>query len=402
MAFLEASPVASGAPGISPRWTHSAKDVIGTAYSTSSRVWFTISDGVISEVYYSTLDRPQIRDLQLLVTDGETFFHDSHRDLKTSIEYLGEHGLGVRIINADPDGRYRLVMEVISDPHLPCVLVDTRVEGEPAWLRKLHVYALLAPHLEVSGWGNNGNVGRMSGREFLTAHKDGTWLAMAATAPFVRSSCGYVGTTDGWQDLASHFRLTNQFAAAPDGNIALTAEIDLPEDRHFTLGLAFGNGLHRAVTCLYQSLGVPFAQHSARFIEQWSRACGHMYPLGRWTGDNGQLSLGHGGFFAAGAYTAGVTTGSTVYVAGGGPVGLACAASAQLLGAAVVIVGDMNAERLAQARSFGCETIDATVQGCDCFGFHLLADAALIVVLEQYGVVFGIAVAIPVSIPRFS
>ncbi|UIJ33661.1 formaldehyde dehydrogenase, glutathione-independent [Allobranchiibius sp. GilTou73] len=59
-----------------------------------------------------------------------------------------------------------------------------------------------------------------------------------------------------------------------------------------------------------------------------------------------------------GAYTAGVTTGSTVYVAGAGPVGLAAAHAAQLLGAAVVVVGDMNAERLAQARSFGCETVD--------------------------------------------
>src|SRR6266513_3338979 len=64
-----------------------------------------------------------------------------------------------------------------------------------------------------------------------------------------------------------------------------------------------------------------------------------------------------------GAYTAGVTTGSTVYVAGGGPVGLACAAAAQLLGAAVVIVGDMNPDRLAQARSFGCETVDLTQSG---------------------------------------
>jgi glutathione-independent formaldehyde dehydrogenase len=59
-----------------------------------------------------------------------------------------------------------------------------------------------------------------------------------------------------------------------------------------------------------------------------------------------------------GAYTAGVTTGSTVYIAGAGPVGLAAAYSAQLLGAAVVIVGDRNAERLTQARSFGCETVD--------------------------------------------
>ena len=59
-----------------------------------------------------------------------------------------------------------------------------------------------------------------------------------------------------------------------------------------------------------------------------------------------------------GAFTAGVTTGSTVYVAGAGPVGLACATSAHLLGAAVVIVGDMQKDRLAQAASFGCETID--------------------------------------------
>jgi glutathione-independent formaldehyde dehydrogenase len=61
-----------------------------------------------------------------------------------------------------------------------------------------------------------------------------------------------------------------------------------------------------------------------------------------------------------GAYTAGVRTGSTVYVAGAGPVGLAAAYSALMLGASAVIVGDMNAERLAQAASFGCETADLT------------------------------------------
>jgi len=61
-----------------------------------------------------------------------------------------------------------------------------------------------------------------------------------------------------------------------------------------------------------------------------------------------------------GAFSAGVTSGSTVYVAGAGPVGLAAAHSAQFLGAGVVIVGDMIAERLAQAASFGCETVDLT------------------------------------------
>jgi glutathione-independent formaldehyde dehydrogenase len=61
-----------------------------------------------------------------------------------------------------------------------------------------------------------------------------------------------------------------------------------------------------------------------------------------------------------GAVTAGVGVGSTVYVAGAGPVGLAAAVSAQLLGAAVVVVGDLNEERLARARSFGCETVDVS------------------------------------------
>jgi glucoamylase len=289
MATIEEFPRAPGAPGIEPRWTHSAKDVVATAYSTASPIWFTASGGVLSEIYFPTIDRPQIRDLQFLVTDGETFFHDAHRDQDSSIEYLDDRGLGVRITNADRAGRYRVVMEVITDPHQPCVLLDTRLEGDAEVLRRLRLFVLLSPHLNVGGWGNSANVARMAGCEFLTAHKDNTWLALGANVPFVRRSCGYVGATDGWQDLNQNFKLDWEYAAAPDGNVALTAEIDLPEDRHFTLGLAFGNGMHRAVTCLYQSLGVPFAQHATRFIEQWSRACMHMYPLERWTGDGGHL-----------------------------------------------------------------------------------------------------------------
>jgi Glucodextranase, domain N len=57
--------------GIAPRWTRSDKDGVGTAYSGLSRVWFTVSKGILNEVYYPTIDRPQIRDLQYLITDGE-------------------------------------------------------------------------------------------------------------------------------------------------------------------------------------------------------------------------------------------------------------------------------------------------------------------------------------------
>lgn len=289
MATLDNSPVATGHPGIEPRWTHSAKDVVGTAYFTASRVWFTVSDGVISEVYFPTLDRPQIRDMQFLMTDGETFFHDTHRSLDSTIEYLGEHGLGVKITNADPDGRYRMVIELVSDPHQPCLLLNTKLEGDADFLRKLHIYVLLAPHLEVGGWGNSGNVAHIAGREFLTANKNGRWLALSATVPFVQRSCGYVGATDGYKDLATNFKLDNQFAAAPDGNIALIGELDRSQGDSFTLALAFGHSLHHAVSVLFQSLSTPFDEHRDRFLEQWTRVCSELYPLEKLSGDGGML-----------------------------------------------------------------------------------------------------------------
>ena len=82
---------AFGHPGITPRWTHGDKDGVGTAYAASSQVWFTLWNGIITEVYYPTVDRPQIRDLQYLITDGKSFFHDEKR-LKTKVERLSEHG----------------------------------------------------------------------------------------------------------------------------------------------------------------------------------------------------------------------------------------------------------------------------------------------------------------------
>jgi glucoamylase len=115
MAILLQDNPASGGPGIDPRWTRSDKDGVGTAYSALSRVWFAVSKGILNEVYYPTIDRPQIRDLQYLITDGETFFQDE-RHLDNLHECLAPNTLGMRITNTDPEGRYRIVKEVITDP----------------------------------------------------------------------------------------------------------------------------------------------------------------------------------------------------------------------------------------------------------------------------------------------
>jgi glucoamylase len=280
---------AFGSPGIEPRWTHGGKDGLGTAYAASSRVWFTFWNGIITEVYYPTVDRPQIRDLQYLVTDGKSFFHDEKRNLKSKLEQLADHCLGFRCTNSDPEGRYAIVKEIITDPHLACILQHTKLTGDESFLSKLKLYALCAPHIEVAGWGNNGSVARVAERTILVAERKGTWLALAATVPFSRVSCGYVGTSDGWTDLHDNFQMDWEFDHAPDGNIALTGELRLSGTREFTLGLAFGNSRHHAVSTLLQSLSTPFGEQLKRYAEQWKRSGTCLLPLEKASGDGGNL-----------------------------------------------------------------------------------------------------------------
>jgi glucoamylase len=280
---------AFGHPGIHPRWTHGGKDGVGTAYAASSQIWFTLWNGVITEVYYPTVDRPQLRDLQYLITDGKSFFHEEKRHLKHKFERLSDHALGYRCTNSDPDGRYAIVKEIITDPHLACVLQRTKVTGNESFISKLRLYALCAPHLEVGGWGNNGYVAEVNGRKILMARKQGTWLALAATVPFSRVSCGYVGRSDGWTDLAANFQMDWEFDHATDGNIALTGQLDLSAHREFTLGLAFGDTQHHAITTLFQALGTPFEEHHKRYTEQWDRTSAHQIPLEKVSSDKGNL-----------------------------------------------------------------------------------------------------------------
>ena len=271
---------APGGPGIEPRWTRGAKIAVGTAYSTSSRVWYTLDSGCITEVYYPTIDSPQIRDLQFLVTDGETFFHDERRNFIGEIDCISEAALGFEVINREKEGRYTIYKTILGDPYQTCLLVRVRVEAPPELLPKLRIYVLCAPHLENGGWHNNGYVLRVGRRKYLSAQKGNTWLGIAATVPFNEFSCGYVGVNDGWTDLADNYRLDWQYEAALDGNIALTGGLDLSRSTEFTVGLAFGTTQHDALSSLAQSLSIPFEETRAAFVRQWERTS-KRFDLGR-------------------------------------------------------------------------------------------------------------------------
>ncbi|AXC14591.1 Glucoamylase [Acidisarcina polymorpha] len=273
--WVEGSGAAFGAPGLPPRWTSAAKDTVATAYSASSRVWYTISHGILNEVYFPTIDRPQIRDMELLISDGETYFQEEKRTLKTKFEYIDSDSPAVRTVGRDPEGRYTLTKEIISNPHHPVIIVHAVLEGDEKVLCRLKVYSLLAPHLNGGGAGNSARTLEVAGKRSFIAWKDGISLAMICDPGFRRTSCGYVGTSDGWQDM-QNFKMDWEFGSALDGNIALLGEVDLTHQaggrREFTIALGFGYGHHAALSGAMASLATPFDSHLKRYILQWHRA----------------------------------------------------------------------------------------------------------------------------------
>jgi len=228
---------APGWPGIPPRWTSSAKSGVGTALNQHSRVWFTLSHGILNEVYFPRVDQACTRDQGLLVTDGSSFFSEEKRHC-TFENVPIEPGVPVyRLINTELQGRYRIEKEIFSDPYRNVVLQKIRFVPLQGKLSDYRLYALLAPHLANWGRENTGWVGDYKGTPMLFAQRNDCALAFACSAPWRKMAAGFAGFSDGWQDLSQHYQLTWDYMRAENGNVALTGEIDLAVNFSWRLAL---------------------------------------------------------------------------------------------------------------------------------------------------------------------
>jgi glucoamylase len=280
---------AFGSPGIPPRWTSARKEAIGTAYSAASRVWFTLWEGILTEIYYPTVDHPQTRDWQLLLSDGESLFHEEKRDFKTLVAPITRESLGFKVVQTQEEMGYSFEKTVITDPHHPCVLQHVKLNVPEDLRPRLDVYTLCSPHLGVGGADNNAYICSVNGQKVLVANKKNTWLAIGASVPFSKASCGYAGASDGWTDLNGNCKMDWEFDCALEGNVALTGLLDLQGRDEFVLAMAFGHGYHNAVALLLQSLAFPFSTHLNRFCEQWQRADKKEKRLYSFAHDQGHL-----------------------------------------------------------------------------------------------------------------
>ena len=261
---------APGWPGIPPRWTSSAKTGIGTALNLHSRVWFTLSHGILNEVYFPRVDQACIRDFGLIVTDGREFFSEEKRHCTFENTPI-EPGVPVyELTNTHMQGRYRIEKEVLTDPVRNVVLQKVRFVPLQGKLSDYRIYALLASHLANFGYGNTGWTAHYKGTPMLFAERESCALALACSAPMLKRSVGFAGTSDGWQDLSQHFQMTWEYDRAENGNIALSAEIDLAAcNGEFILALGFGGMWAEAGQQALSSLLTSYATSRKDYVFHW-------------------------------------------------------------------------------------------------------------------------------------
>ena len=104
-----------GKPGLPPNWSVAQKQGVGTDAGDVSKVWFTVAKGIVTEVYYPTIDVANIRDIQFLIADGKGFFEEESKDTRSKIEYINQRALAFRVTNLSRSGKY----SIIKYPPLP-------------------------------------------------------------------------------------------------------------------------------------------------------------------------------------------------------------------------------------------------------------------------------------------
>lgn len=261
---------APGAPGIPARWTSSAKSGVGRAMAPQATVWYTASHGILNEVYYPRVDQACLRDMELIVTDGKGFFSEEKRHTKTQFSCFEDGVPGFHIVNTCKQGRYRIDKEIFADPHRDVLVQRVRFVPLQGRVEDYHVYVLVSPHIDNRGSGNNGVVGDYKGVPMLFAYRGACALAVSADVPWGPRSVGYVGTTDGWQDLSRHFVLTQTYARADDGNVALVGELLLADsDGVATIALGFGRDINEAGHRARWTLLKHYDETRTLFVEAW-------------------------------------------------------------------------------------------------------------------------------------
>ena len=295
MTSSAAASTAPGAPGAQSYFDLARKDCVGTARNTTSRVWFTVADGVLSDTYWPNVDATNVHTLQYVVTDGSTFTDLQTRDMTYRV-VPDPTGMSCTIIASSKTHHYSITTTYIADPARDAVLMRTRFRGPSGD----QVYVTLDPLAGGTGGGGTQNSGGNSASLVGSVPVDAnantvtnasnrdyavpTFEALQSSRGFGAESVGYAGSaSDGVQMLDTAHQLT-PYDSAPNGHVTLTAQLNLRHGRSTNLALGFGQTQDQALAVAGAAVQQRFKPVWQAYEAQWQRYDSHLRRPASWLG----------------------------------------------------------------------------------------------------------------------
>ncbi len=260
----------------------------GTARNTTSKIWYTVADGVLSDVYAPTIDTTNVETMQYLVTDGSSFTDLQTRDTTYTVS-ADSTGMVCTVTSTAKTGAYRLTTTYLTDPARPSVVVQTSYTPLTPAAASYRVYVRLDATVGGNGGGGSGNGGAdnavidtTTGSPVPVSYDTNTktnaanrdyavpsFLALRADQPFGVVSSGFVGTpSDGLAQLDSAHILTPTDSAL-GGNVEQTAQVRFDKHGDAMLALGFGTTQADAVATASATVGRPFGSLRGQYRSGW-------------------------------------------------------------------------------------------------------------------------------------
>lgn len=261
------------------------KDCLGTARNTTSKVWYTVANGVLSDVYYPTVDNTNVETLQWVVTDGKTFTDLQTRDTTYTVDALPDSGgMACQVTATAKSGKYTIQTQYVTDPDHNTVLMRVKLSPATAGYR---LYVRFDPTVNGNGGGGQGNGGADSatvdsstGHPVLVSYDTNTAtnaanrdyaqpVYAAVDGALSEATSGFVGdASDGLVQLDASHGITSPTASVTNGNVVQAARVTLA-DGVGTLALGFGASQSDAVGAAEGSLGSSFEKTLAAYRQGW-------------------------------------------------------------------------------------------------------------------------------------
>jgi len=280
-------------PGALSHFDLARKDCLGTARNTTSKVWFTIANGVLSDVYYPTIDNTNVETLQYIVSDGSTFTDLQTRDTTYTVQLLDTHSqaLDCQVTTTAKSGKYRIITDYLTDPNQNTLVMNVHFIPLIGVLSTYQLYVRYDPSINGNGGGGSGNGGGDTGtidtssghavpiafdtvatnNPFNRNYAVPVYSALDASTPFTTQvSNGFAGQpSDGLVQLDTSHTLTALYTQATNGNLVQTAQANISHGGMFTLALGFGTSQAFAVSASEASLATQFSQIQKSYESGW-------------------------------------------------------------------------------------------------------------------------------------